>query len=110
MHKAHKDLKVKMTASSATHPATAPPATALPVTVRHATATQATRGVAVSAATRASPPWTATDCPGAPSSPRRMKKKMKRVLSSRCLRLQSCQRDRKKVEQEDRGGQGGGGR
>lgn len=102
------DLRAKTSVSFATPPATAPPATALPVTARHATATQATRGGTASAATPASPQWTATDSPAAPCSPPRMKKKMRRAPLSRYLTSVKRQRARRWVGQEERGGREGG--
>lgn len=76
------DLQVKTSVSFATLPATVPPATALPVIARHATATQAMRGGAASAATPASPRWTATGFRAARCSHPRMKRKTRRAPSS----------------------------
>lgn len=97
-------LRVRTSVSFATPPATAPLATALLVTARHVTATRATRGGAASAATPASPQWTATDSPAALCSPPRMKTKMRRAP----LTLATRQRARRRVGQEERGAQGGG--
>lgn len=102
------DLRVRMSVSFVTPPATAHPATAPPVTARHATATRATRGGAASAATPASPQWTATDSPAAPCSPPRTKMKTRRAPLSRYMALATRQRARRWAWQEERGGRGGG--
>lgn len=102
------DPRAKTSASSATPPATAPPATALPVTVHHATATQAMRGGAASAATPASPQWTATGSPAALCSPHRMKTKMRRAPSNQYPTPATALRARRGAGQEERGGRGGG--
>lgn len=105
---AHTDIPARTSVSFATPPATAPPATAPHVTARRATATQATRGGTASAATPASPRWTATDCPAAPSSPPRTKMKMRRAPSSRCPTSARHRKARRQAGLEEREGQGGG--